>query len=466
MQATERFSLVEVCRMIQQSLEISFPDSFWVIAEISELKENRTGHCYMELVEKGEFDDFPQAKVRATVWSGRYRSLKPFFETSTRRKLTSGLKVLVRCEVNYHLVYGISLNIIDIDPSFTLGDLERIRQETIQRLVYEGIFDMNRQLDFPLLPKRIAIISSPTAAGYEDFTNQLDSNQFGYRIVYKLFAATMQGDNAETSVVSCLDAIFEEIEKWDAVAIIRGGGSQLDLACFDSYLLASNIAQFPIPVITGIGHEKDVTIADLVAHTRLKTPTAAAEFIINQFSNAEGILDELKEDLVNQVESIIATRSLELVSFQSRVVPNTIRAANHVRMQLHELMHNCNEKVVNSIARKSFELDTYYHTVKSAATAKVGTRRQGIDALFHRTSSVVSFKIKQSSQDINSLESNVYSLDPRNVLKRGYSILYKNGKLVRSINNVSKGDEIKTILFDGSIESTVLGVNNSALSDF
>jgi exodeoxyribonuclease VII large subunit len=264
---------------IKEALLDAFPATVWVVGEISELKDNRSGHCYLELIEKEGTEIV--ARSRATIWSYTYRMLKPYFETTTGQLFTQGIKILVQASVEYHPAYGLSLNIKDIDPTYTVGDLALQRKEIIDRLKSEGVFEMNKELELPLVPQKIAVISSATAAGYQDFMNQLETNEYGFKFYTKLFEAFMQGAGAVPSIVNALDRIYKYENFFDAVVIIRGGGATADLSSFDNYDLALNITQFPLPVVTGIGHEKDDTIIDLVAHTRLKTPTAVAAFFIN-----------------------------------------------------------------------------------------------------------------------------------------------------------------------------------------
>ena len=288
--------LYQLNSLVKQELKNRFPDTFLVIAEIADVKENRSGHCYLELVEKREGDDAVIATARATIWAFTYRMLKPYFETTTGKSLQRGIKVLVSVEIVFHELYGYSLNIKNIDPTFTVGDLERKRKEIIDRLTQEGVIDMNRELELPMLPKTIAVISSPTAAGYGDFTDQLHRNVYGYAFHTKLFPAVMQGEKTTESVIAALERIYEYESLFDVVVIIRGGGSQTDLGSFDSYDLAANVAQFPIPVLAGIGHERDETIVDRVAYRSVKTPTAAAAFLIERFNEAEGRLEIAKEN--------------------------------------------------------------------------------------------------------------------------------------------------------------------------
>ena len=259
----EKMSLLELNNRIRDALQGAFPETLWVVAEISEIKVNRTGHCYLELVEKDDVTDELTARARATIWSYTFRMLRPYFETTTGQPLAEGIKILVQVSVEYHPGYGLSLNIKDIDPTYTLGDLALRRREIIRRLEEAGVFHMNQELPLPLVPQRIAVISSATAAGYQDFTDQLENNAYGFRFEVRLFEAFMQGSEAVPSILDALDRIFHEEAAFDAVAILRGGGSQADLSCFDHFDLAFAVAQFPLPVITGIGHEKDGDLGPL-----------------------------------------------------------------------------------------------------------------------------------------------------------------------------------------------------------
>ena len=272
----EAISLLELNSRVKQVLKQQFSETVWVTAEITELQLNRSGHCYLQLVDKREADDSVLATARATIWAFTFRTLQPYFETTTGRQLGKGMKVMLLVEVVFHELYGYSLNVKDIDPTYTVGDLERKRKEILKQLEQEGIIDMNRELEFPQLPKTIAVISSPTAAGYGDFMNQLEQNAYGFQFQVKLFPAVMQGEQTTASVIAALERIYEYEELFDLVVLIRGGGSQTDLGSFDSYDLAAHVAQFPLPVLSGIGHERDETIVDRVAHLRVKTPTAAA----------------------------------------------------------------------------------------------------------------------------------------------------------------------------------------------
>ena len=299
----QQLSLYQLQQQVKGSLDDTFSMPVWVKAEISEMTVNRSGHCYLDLIETGSGTDTVIARCRATIWSYTFRMLKPYFETTSGQTFTEGLKVLLQAKVEYHEVFGFSLNIRDIDPVYTLGDLARQRREIIRKLQEDGVFEMNKELELPLVTQRIAIISSPTAAGLQDFLDQLHNNPHQFVFYTKLFPAVMQGNEAPRSIMNALDLVFEYEDMFDAVVIIRGGGAQIDLACFDQYELAFNVAQFPLPVITGIGHDKDDTVIDMVAHTRMKTPTAVAEFLISgalQFSQQLNELESHFIELVNE----------------------------------------------------------------------------------------------------------------------------------------------------------------------
>ena len=272
-------TLTQLQRSIKTSLEAAFPKSLWVSAEVAELKVNSSGHCYLELVEKAPFTDVALSQARATIWRAVYQKVSRRFETETGQRLTAGMRILAQVSVTYHELYGFSLNVSDIDPTFTLGELERQRQLTIAQLQKDGVWDMNRELPLPLLTDRIAVISSPQAAGYQDFMEQLRRSP--YRCDATIFEAVVQGAGAEDDIIAALDAIAGRLEQFDLVVIIRGGGSAVDLSCFDGYRLCAHVAQFPLPIVTGIGHDKDVSVTDMVAHTMLKTPTAVAAWLVS-----------------------------------------------------------------------------------------------------------------------------------------------------------------------------------------
>ncbi len=328
----DKITLFELQEQIKKGIEQQVRGTIWVTAEISEIKQNISGHCYLDLVDYANNEKGVVAKVRAMIWSTTYRVLRPYFETTTGAPLSNGMKVLLKVQVQYSPIYGLSLSILDIDPSYTVGELEMKRQQTIKRLQDEGCFNLNSTLELPLLPRKFAIISSNTAAGYRDFMKHLVENDYGYYFYTELFQAQMQGDGASESIIAALDKIASTTDmSYDAVIIIRGGGSAMDLSCFDDYELACNVAQFPLPVITGIGHDQDFHICDMVAHTWLKTPTAVADFIIDIFSGEQVRLDsllrkisysvslkvEVDKNAIGNIELKLRQRVRELITQQS-----------------------------------------------------------------------------------------------------------------------------------------------------
>jgi len=406
--------LSELQTGIQDILQEHYAEPFWVIGEISEISENISGHCYLDLVEKDEKSDRLVARVRGTIWANTYRMLKPYFETTTGKLLKRGIKILVQASVEYHAVYSLSLNIHDIDPSYTLGDLERKRKEIIARLEKEGVISMNRELPMPPVPQKVAVISSKTAAGYRDFTDQLSSNPNGYVFYTRLFPAVMQGDKAESSIISALDRIYYDGADFDLVAIVRGGGSKADLDCYDSYGLAYHITQFPLPVITGIGHEQDDTITDLVSHTRLKTPTAVAAFLIEALADFEALLETNRRRIVQLSDGLLANSRLK-----------------------HQLLH---QKITSAAGRHLAGLD------EKLSRLSVEIRH-----------TVMTYLEKQKSL-LEKLDRIKTYVDPIQVLKLGYSISKYQGRVIRETSGLKKGDMIETTLHKGKLNSTVSGI--------
>ncbi|RZS98197.1 exodeoxyribonuclease VII large subunit [Cecembia calidifontis] len=315
----EAISLLELNQLIKETLDIQLAPTYWVVAEIAEINHARQGHAYLELVEK-EGNQIA-AKIRATIWSYTYRSLASRFKSVTGQDLKSGMKILAQVSVTFHEVYGISLNVKEIDPNYTLGERARIRQEIIDRLAREGMLEFNKRFKLPAVPQKIAVISSSTAAGYGDFVNQIKNNRFGYQVHHRLFQATLQGVEAAETIIQALKSVHEAHQKhpFDAIVLIRGGGSQLDLDCFDDYRLAIEIAKSELPVITGIGHERDETIADLVAHTKMKTPTATAEFILSGFREFEDNLELLWKQIERNAAQIWGWEERKLRDLENKL---------------------------------------------------------------------------------------------------------------------------------------------------
>ena len=312
----KQYSLSELCAEIQEVVENDLLERYWVRAEIASLSAR--GHCYMELVEKAD-DNMLAAKVRATCWSNVYSLLSAYFIQETGQALRVGIQVLVEVSVAFHPVYGLSLNVWNIDPTYTQGDLAKQRQATIRRLTEDGVMELQQRLEFPTLIRKVAVISAADAAGYGDFCDQLQNNRFGVKFEVELFAAVMQGDHAPKSIIKALNEIVSEEEKWDIVVIIRGGGATTDLGCFDDYELASHCAQFPLPILSGIGHTRDMSIVDMVAHTSVKTPTAAAEWLIERVAEQVEMIRQLALRLQRATQHAVVQENNKLQAYMQRM---------------------------------------------------------------------------------------------------------------------------------------------------
>ena len=400
-------TLSELNSLIRTAISNTFPDLYWVVTEIAESKCNQKGHCYLDLIEKEDHKTI--AQIRATIWSYEYRTLSRKFEAAAKTPLKQGIKVLLLVSVTFHEVYGLSLNVKDIDPAYTMGEMALRRREIIERLKKEGIMDLNKELPLPLVPQGVAIISSPTAAGYGDFLDQLKKNPYGFQFTHTLFPANMQGEEAEQSILAAFNLIEKMQDRFDVVVIIRGGGSVADLSCFDSYALAARIALFPLPVITGIGHEKDDTVADMVAHTKIKTPTAVAEFLISGIRSFEEKIISIENRLHLYAERLLNDAAYSLNSLVQRfsLVPSHITTAP--QNYLNALEKNIRESLRQYLQHKENKL--------------------------------------------SAIEQAVRLLDPINVLRRGYSITRHKGQVIRDASAICKGDEIETRLYKGSIMS-------------
>ena len=338
----EKLTLLDLQEKIKRGIEGAVPGAVWVTAEIGELNNHYSGHCYLDLIDYKEGGRGVAAKARGVIWSNVWRMLKPYFETISGVRLEKGLHVLLKAQVSFSPVYGLSLNILDIDPSFTVGELELRRQKTIERLKGDGCMEMNPSLQLPALPRRIAVVSAETAAGYRDFMKQLHQNENGFRFCTELFAAQMQGDDAPQSIISALERIAERFDEFDVAIIIRGGGAAMDLVCFDDYNLALNIAQFPLPVITGIGHDHDFHIADMVAHTWLKTPTAVADFFVGIFVEQEQYIMYLFQRISLTLSQKISAERQKLALLHNSVVQGAANLVSNGRRALEMLQLRIN----------------------------------------------------------------------------------------------------------------------------
>ena len=408
----ESMSLYELGRLIRLTLREGLPDAYWVQAELSEVREAYNGHCYIELVQKAERGNTLLAKARGTIWANVYKMLKPYFESSTGQAFTVGIKVLLQVSVEYHEQYGLSLTVHDIDPTYTLGDMARRRKEILQQLEEEGVLTLNKELSMPLLPQRVAVISAAGAAGYGDFCDQLLGNPYGFVFYPKLFPAVMQGDRVEETIIAALDRIAAEQEIWDVVVIIRGGGATSDLSGFDTYALAANCAQFPLPIITGIGHERDDTVLDMVAHTRVKTPTAAAEYLVAALVDAASGLDALTCSLTTGI-------------------------TNRIHRE---------ERRVEQIAQRLPALFSVMHAN--------GLHR--IEQLEARMSTALQHTLVVQKHRLELMEKVIEGASPMQILQRGYSITRCGGRVVRNAADLPEGSMLTTTLADGEVKSTII----------
>ncbi len=408
----QSLTLLDLQRMVRATLESRFRDPLWISAEISELKVNRSGHCYLNLVEKGATDGAPRAEARAVIWKSAYLPMASMFEAATGATLRAGLRVLVRVVVTYHEIYGFSLQIIDIDPRYTLGEIERRRRETIARLQQDGVWDMNRELELPRPTLRIAIVSSDTAAGYQDFMNELSRST--YRFQTTLFRSLMQGDAAEESIVAALKDIAQREEDFDVVAIIRGGGSTSDLALFDSYLIASYVAQFPLPIFSGIGHDKDVSVVDMVAHTSLKTPTA------------------------------VATKLVEMADYEMTLVENF---ATEIAHNVEDMLHG-----------EELRLYTHGVNISREATRHISNHEKRIELLKDGLLSRVEYMISTEEQRLNAAERTLQSYSIDNILRLGFAVARNQEGAIRSIANTRIGESVDIELLDGVVGAEIKSI--------
>ena len=370
----EKLTLLDLQEKIKRGIEGAVPGAVWVTAEIGELNNHYSGHCYLDLIDYKEGGRGVAAKARGVIWSNVWRMLKPYFETTSGVRLEKGLHVLLKAQVSFSPVYGLSLNILDIDPSFTVGELELRRQKTIERLKGDGCMEMNPSLQLPALPRRIAVVSAETAAGYRDFMKQLHQNENGFRFCTELFAAQMQGDDAPQSIISALERIAERSDGFDVAIIIRGGGAAMDMVCFDDYNLAINIAQFPLPVITGIGHDHDFHIADMVAHTWLKTPTAVADFFVGLFVEQEQYIMYLFQRISLTLTQKISAERQKLALLHNGMVQGAANLVSNGRRTLEMLQLRINAADPAKILGNGFAIVAVDGKRASADDIRAGSR--------------------------------------------------------------------------------------------
>ena len=426
-------SLYELNSLVRDVISMSLPDSYWVEAELSEAREGYGGHCYMELIEKDEHSNTPIAKAHASCWRNRWMLLKPQFERVTGQRIHAGMKVLLKVHAQFHENYGFSWIVDDIDPTYTMGDMARKRMEIIQTLKEEGVFDLQKELKLPMFCQRIAVISSATAARYGDFCTQLADNGYGLQFTTALFAATMQGEGVEQGVISALNRINEEWENWDCVVIIRGGGATSDLSGFDTLALAENVANFPLPIITGIGHERDESVLDMISFQRVKTPTAAAAFLVDHLTEVYARIEDAQEAIVNYVKRRLQVERMKFERLSTQIPT------------LFSLVK----------VRQSNRLDQLLNRLKVKAERIPADGLHRLEMLEARLKEPVARKLERELHRIDMLSQRAIAQDPERLLSRGYSITLKDGKSIKDASQLKAGDEIETRFAKGVAKAVV-----------
>jgi exodeoxyribonuclease VII large subunit len=452
----DKLSLAELQLIIRDALYTSVPGTYWISAEISEIKENYSGHCYLELIDKEPGEENIKAKARAVIWANRYRMLRPFFESTTGESLKEGLRILIKVTLEYHSIYGISLIISDIDPAYSIGEMAIKRLQIIRRLEKEGVIQMNKDHAFPLIPRRIAIISSGNAAGYTDFIKQLHGNNNGYIFYTALFESVMQGSETSVSIINALDRISEKTELFDVVVIIRGGGSQTDLSWFDNYNIAYHITQFPLPIITGIGHEKDMTVADLVANISVKTPTAVADLLINRMSETEIYITEIGNNIIRSSLDVVRLQRNRIDTLTRNLTP----AAKVVISKIQEKVSSIKIGLVSNGKDYLTKAVSFPVSQRSRLESVTKTMLMEKSSIISKTiiNIISSAKIllKQENNQVTEANMKLSILDPANVMKRGFTITLFKGKILKNRNLVSTDDIIDTRFSNGVVKSKVI----------
>lgn len=426
-------SLYELNSLVRDVISMSLPDSYWVEAELSEAREGYGGHCYMELIEKDEFSNTPIAKAHASCWRNRWMLIKPHFERVTGQRIHAGMKVLLKVHAQFHENYGFSWIVDDIDPNYTMGDMARKRMEIINTLKEQGVFELQKELRLPMFCQRIAVISSATAAGYGDFCNQLADNDYGLQFKTHLYPATMQGEGVEQSVIAALDRINEEYEQWDCVVIIRGGGATSDLSGFDTLALAENVANFPLPIITGIGHERDESVLDMISFQRVKTPTAAAAFLVQHLTDVYATVMDAQEAISNYVKRRLQVERMRVD-----------RLSGQLPMQFSLVK-----------TKQGARLDRLMNRMSTHIQAKLSDSHRRLDVLSGNLQPIVARRLMTERHRLEMLEQRLKSQDPVLLLKRGYSITLRDGKAVKDAADLRSGDIIETRFAQGSVKSEV-----------
>lgn len=432
----QALSLKDLNELVSEVIRLQIRGSYWLEAELSQMNENR-GHCYMEFVQKDETSNNIIARASGRCWASTWSQIKLYFERITGQNLHTGMKIMVQVSPQFHVQYGFSWIVEDINPEFTMGDMMRKRNEIIAQLKDEGVFDLQKELRLSSFASRIAIISSNTAAGYGDFCNQLANNEFGLTFQTELFQATMQGNRAEGDIIACLNEINAREEEFDVVVIIRGGGATADLSSFDTLLLAENVANFPLPIIIGIGHDRDESVLDLVSFLKVKTPTAAAAFLIERLSSTLSRVLEAEKNIHDYVHRRLEREYNHLNNLASRI----------------PLLFS----VVKT--QQEFHLDRLLQKMITTMTAYLHQEQHKVEIRYNQLLSGVQRTITDNKYHINLIEQKLKSLDPEILLKRGYSMTLSNGKVITNANQLKDGDVLTTKLSEGEVKSIVKKIN-------
>ncbi len=448
-------TLAELNNHIRDILEANFPDQIWLIAEISELNINTKGHCYIDFIERDELTKKIVARQRATIWAFQYRLISGHFESIARQPLSSGMKVLVNVQVKYHVLYGLSLNVVDIDPSYTLGEQARHREAVIKQLEEEGVLEMNKGLHLVDVPQRIAIISSETAAGFGDFINHLEQNPYGYSFKMELFQSFMQGENTSNSIIKALGQIYDLEDEFDAILIIRGGGAKAELSAFDDYDLSFMISQSPIPVLTGIGHERDESVADLVAWQAFKTPTAVADFLIERMANFDYLMDEMTRKMnllinatLDKAGSTLEKHELQIGSMSKALLQDEVYALTRLSSKLGYGLKGFMRTQYNKLDHLSGDIKNKSKWFFNSQELKYKNYHKSLEQAKSR------FFVNHHHK-LELFEARVLSNDPKKLLKSGYGFITLKGKRISSVSELNIDDDIRIAFKDGQAKARV-----------
>lgn len=429
----DRLTLYELNSLVKETIELTFTQQFWVEAELADATERR-GHLYLDLVQKDEHSATPIARASARCWASVWASVRPRFERTTRQRLTAGMKVLLRVYPQFHQAYGFSWIVTDIDPTYTLGDMQRQRQEIIDRLKRDGVFDMQRELTLPMFCQRIAVISSATAAGFGDFCNHLQHNDYGFHFAVELFPAIMQGEQVEPTVISALDSINSRIDDFDCVVIIRGGGATVDMSGFNTLLLAENVANFPLPVITGIGHDRDESIIDMISFMQVKTPTAAAAFLIERLLNVSERITAATSSITRCVQEKLEYERIRLTAISTRIPI------------LFSLTKTRQLSIIDSLTQR----------MTAAVQQDIRQRQHQLQIAAQRLAPATQRTMQQEQHRLQMLTQRTVALDPAAILRRGFSMTLCNGRFVTDASQMKNGDIMETRLANGTVLSRVI----------